>query len=132
MVRQQGGFTLMETIVALVLFSSIFIALYKGLEKGGASIRQSGMDAAASTLALSLLASAGVENALANGQVYSGVEDRFSWRMSVRQAGELDTAADASSKATTFWVDVEISWREGARQEPRTASYRTLKLGLRS
>ena len=132
MVRQQGGFTLMETIVALVLFSSIFVALYKGLEKGGVSIRQSGMEAAASTLALSLLASAGIENALENGQLYSGVEDRFAWRMSIRQAGGPDDRTAAPSKAATFWVDVEVSWREGARQELRTASYRTLKLGLRS
>ncbi len=132
MIRQQGGFTLMETIVALVLFSSIFVALYKGLEKGGASIRQSRMEAAASTLALSLLASAGIEKSLENAQFLTGAEDRFSWTMNIRQASGLDALAAAPSKAATFWVDVEVSWRDGPRQELRTASYRTLKLGLRS
>ncbi len=129
--RQQGGFTLMETIVALVVFSSIFVALYKGLEKGGSSIRQASMEAAASTLARSRLASAGIEFPLRNGQVYTGEDDRFSWRMSIRRVGVPDGEFAAQSKAAAYWVNVEISWREGARQVFRTANFKTLKLGSR-
>lgn len=131
MVRQQGGFTLMETIVALVVFSSVFVALYKGIEKGGGSIRRANMEATASTVALSRLASAGIEIPLHNGQTYTGEEDQFSWRMSIQQLAAPDGEIAARAKAAAFWVDVEVSWREGARRVLRSANYRSLKLGMR-
>lgn len=129
--RRQGGFTLMETIVALVVFSSIFVALYQAISRGSRSIRHANRDAAATTLAFSRLASAGIETALKDGQEYSGEEDRFFWRMSVRRLGAPDEVP-SQTKAAVFVVVVEVNWRDGASQSARSLRFKTLKLGLRS
>jgi prepilin-type N-terminal cleavage/methylation domain-containing protein len=130
--RGQGGFTLMETIVALVVFSSVFVAMYQAMAGGSRSLRHANLDAAATTLALSRMASAGIETALKDGQEFSGTEDPFWWRVSVqRRADDFDDVAPLP-KVAAFWVNVEVNWREGTLQTIRTIKFKTLKLGARS
>lgn len=129
--RAQGGFTLMETIVALVVFSSVFIAMYQAIAGGSRSLRHANLDAAATTLALSRIASAGIETALKDGQEFFGTEDPFSWRVSVQRRADAEDVAPLP-KVAAFWVNVEVNWREGALQTTRTVKFKTLKLGARS
>ena len=129
--RGQGGFTLMETIVALVVFSSVFVAMYQVIAGGSRSLRHANFDAAATTLALSRIASAGIETALKDGQEFSGRDDPFSWRVSVQRRADSDDVASLP-KVAAFWVNVEVNWREGALQTIRTVKFKTLKLGARS
>ena len=129
--RGQDGFTLMETIVALVVFSSVFVALYQAIAGGSQSLRHANLDGAATTLALSRIASAGIETALKDGQEFAGNENPFSWRVSVQRRADSEDVA-SQPKIAAFWVDVEVNWREGALQTIRTVKFKTLKLGARS
>ena len=127
---RQEGFTLLETIVALVVFSSALVTFYKGLAVGSESSRIANSEAAAAALASAKLATAGVETAFQDNGEYNGDEGRFSWRIKLAEApGARDRIVP--SGVVGYWVDVEVHWREGPLQRQRTLQLRTLKLGLR-
>ena len=136
-IGRESGFTLMETIVALALFSGVFILLNQGLTAGWQGQRRADMDAGAVALATAQLASAGIESPLADGLRTSGQQGVFSWDISVdkysepsedslnRERGRNTTATGLSA----YWVAVDVSWPSGPLKKPRTLRLRTLKLG---
>jgi prepilin-type N-terminal cleavage/methylation domain-containing protein len=134
---RETGFTLMETIVALALFSGVYVLLNQGLTAGWQGQRRADMDAGAVALATAQLASAGVETPLADGLRTSGQQGVFSWDTSVEkyiEPGEDLLSRDASRNATgaafsAYWVAVDVSWPSGPLQKPRSLRLRTLKLG---
>lgn len=126
----------MEVIVALVLFSALFLALYRGLGGAGRAVHLANLQAKATHIAAARLAAAGVETALADGQAYSGDESGFTWRVSVeRYAGPPDEREQfisrraQTSKISGYWVDVEVVWKARAFENVRSLHLRTLKLG---
>jgi prepilin-type N-terminal cleavage/methylation domain-containing protein len=134
---RQTGFTLMETIVALVLFSGVFVLLNQGLTAGWQGQRRADMEAGAVALATAQLALAGVEVSLADGLRTSGQQGVFSWDVSVEkyvEPGEEPLSRDVARNAagagiSAYWVAIDVSWPSGPLQKPRTLRLRTLKLG---
>jgi prepilin-type N-terminal cleavage/methylation domain-containing protein len=123
--RFDSGFTLMETIVALVIFSSVFFAIYNGMAGGWRGVRQAKSDAAAINLARAKLAAAGVETALSDGTEDSGDEDGYSWHIGV-QGYPLPDAAQTELAA--YWLSIEVNWRNTPISPLRSVTLRTLKL----
>ena len=138
--RRRGGtsgFSLIEVIVALVVFSSVFVALYRGLAGGGRAVQRANLEAQATRIAVSRLAVAGIGQPLADGQTYVGEDDRFSWRVSVQRyvdpadAEQFTLQRTFSGDATirAFWVDVDVSWQAAGGARTDAVRLRTLKLG---
>ena len=139
--RGQAGFTLMETIIALALFSGAFVLFNQGLTGSWQGQRRADLDVAAVALATAQLVSEGVETRLVDGARTSGQQGVFSWELTVNRyveprddAGRDFLAGDTARRAAdpavaAYWVGIEVSWPNGPLQTPRTLRLRTIKLG---
>jgi prepilin-type N-terminal cleavage/methylation domain-containing protein len=124
---RSDGFTLIETLVALVIFAGVFAALTASLSGGSKGLRVAQMDQRALMLAKAKLASAGLEARLFDGQQEAGDDDGFGWRVDVRQRVPADgEIKDLGQRA--FWVLVSVTWLEGPLRKIRTTELKGLKL----
>lgn len=131
------GFSLIEVIVALVVFSSVFLALYRGIIGGGRAVQRANLEAEATRIAVSQLAAAGIVAPLVDGQSYTGEQDRYSWRISVQRYADpseaeqftLQRSRSGKANVSGYWVDAEVSWRAGGLARLDAIRLRTLKLG---
>jgi len=122
------GFTLIETLVALVLFAGIFAALAAGISGGSRGVRLARMDMTATMLARAKLAAAGVEAPITDGQLDSGEDGGFAWGISVQQLNRAE-GEFRETELKAYWVTVDVSWREGPFRPLRTIQLKGLKLG---
>jgi general secretion pathway protein I len=122
--RGEEGFTLIETLVALIIMIGVATMLYRGFSGGLRAAATADEAESALLVAQSRLAALGVETPLAAGE-QEGQEDGVAWRVSVEPYPGSDEAV-AGPKA--FWATVTVAWREkrGAR---RSLQLTTLKLG---
>jgi len=113
--KRDGGFTLIETLVALAIvaigFGFAFTALPAGL---GAQDHAKNLDAAAS-LAQSLL---DMPHAALQGE-----EAGFAWRIDTSPLGNMSSVAALRARI----VRVNVSWREGAND--RSIAVQSVRLG---
>ena len=126
--RREAGFTLMETIVALVVFTAVVVAIQRGSAIGWRGIRLAQMDTGALALARAKLATAGIDSALSGDTEDSGDEPPYQWRLTTRQ---YNPPADVvmPPRMPAFWVTVSVSWRDRPVGPPRTIELQTLKIG---
>jgi prepilin-type N-terminal cleavage/methylation domain-containing protein len=126
----EAGFTLMETIVALIIFVACYVLIQQVLSIGWRGVSASQGELAALHLAQTQLAAAGVESPLAEGQ-QSGSEGGYNWVLDVRrQNAEREGEIRARSRPTGYWVAVEVSWRDEATRRSRSLQLKTLKVAL--
>jgi prepilin-type N-terminal cleavage/methylation domain-containing protein len=125
-----SGFTLVETVIGLVIFAAALLVTYKSFSAGWRGYRLAEAEAAAVSFAQSRLAAAGVESPLAEGQRQHQTEEGLTWMIDVRRYGPSDEEKPQTAQAALdgFWVTVEVDWREGPFQTPRKVSLTTLKL----
>ncbi|HXY99647.1 MAG TPA: type II secretion system protein [Stellaceae bacterium] len=122
--QPSGGFTLIEVLVALTILGIalgvLMSALSGGLSRAGAT--QS--EAAAAQLAQSLLADAGREAALADGEQAGALASGFRWRLAVAPYGDDDDrrAWPIAAKRVT----AVVSWSDGGAE--RSVALTTLRL----
>src|SRR5262245_6155254 len=94
------GFTLIETIVALIIFVACYVLIQQGLALGWRGVSTSQGELKALHIAEARLAAAGVESPLSEGQ-QTGSENGYSWVVDVRrQTPEIegDRRARASDR----------------------------------
>jgi prepilin-type N-terminal cleavage/methylation domain-containing protein len=139
--RNQAGFTLIEMIIALALFSGVFVLLNQGLTANWQGKRRADQDVTAVALATAQLASAGIELPLVEGARTTGQQGVFSWELKIEKyvepsedAAKEFLAGDSARRTigpavAAYWVAIEVSWPSGPLQKPRTLRLRTLKLG---
>lgn len=125
--RGDDGFTLMETIVALVIFVACYLVIHEGLSLGWRGVQLAQSETVALQVAQSRLASAGLDEPLAEGQS-SGQAGSYAWTMDVRRRDAGQGAAPSSLQA--FWVTVAVSWHDRARLRSRSLQLTTLKLAV--
>jgi prepilin-type N-terminal cleavage/methylation domain-containing protein len=127
-----AGFTLMETLVALVVFSAAVLMLEQSVAGAWRGINAANARSGAVTLALRKLEEAGSEIPLASDSESEGQSGQYAWR---RRVGPADTeAAKDGAKAqdiSAYWVEVEVAWNDGLQRSAQTLRYRMLKLGRR-
>lgn len=124
---RQAGFTLIETLVALIILALAAGALQLCLSAGWTGVRVVRGEQAALQLARAKLAEAGVETRLAEGTEDGETEAGFAWTREVR-ARPTPGAALQPAALAGYWVTVTVSWHEKFKRD-RTVSLTTLKLG---
>jgi general secretion pathway protein I len=120
--RRAQGFTLLEVLVALIVFALVFGILAQILRTGLRQSASAETTAAASLLARSQLARVGTELALEVGEV-KGEADGLRWRTAI----ELAEAASEDTELATYQVRVTVAW--GDDQAPQEVTLTTLRIG---
>ena len=117
-----GGFTLLEVLVALMIFALAFGVLAQIMQTG---LRQSSVarsTAAATQLARSELARVGVELPLEVGQAEGETEDGMRWHTEI----ELAEGPSEHQSLATYLVRVTVSWGPSAAEQ---LTLTTLRIG---
>ena len=128
---RQRGFSLLEILVAfsiLALSLGVLMQIFSGSLRNADITRD---QAQAVALAQTLLASAGVETALAAGERSGSVDDKFRWQLRAAPAAqELRAGASGAVPLTLeLWeVSVRVAWGGDARQPQRDRSLSTLRV----
>ncbi|MBQ4855000.1 prepilin-type N-terminal cleavage/methylation domain-containing protein [Rhodanobacter sp. B2A1Ga4] len=124
--RRQRGFSLLEVIAAIMLLAIAFTALMK---VAGASISLSHNAAehsAAAMHARSLLDSAFVGEPVTPGSRSGRFDRQYRWQLDVTPWNAAGPAVPGAT-LQLYQLDLTVSW--GAAAHPRTAHFRTLRLG---
>jgi len=126
----EAGFTLMETIVALIIFVACYVLIQQVLSIGWRGVSASQGELAALHMAQTRLAAIGVEAPLAEGQ-QSGSDGGYNWVVDVRrQNADSESESQARTHPTGYWVAVEVSWRDEVTRRSRFLQLKTLKVAL--
>ncbi len=131
--RAQGGFTLLEVVVAFVVLSLALTTIFQIFSAGLARAGELDGYTRALAVAESKLASTGVESPLQEGESSGETPDRaFRWRVSVLRDPETEPAAQTRSIPLSLYrVEVRVGWRAGDGRE-REVRLSTLQLGART
>jgi prepilin-type N-terminal cleavage/methylation domain-containing protein len=121
------GFTLIETLVALVIFVACYLLIYNSVALGWRGVQVAHTETGAARLAQGLLTAAGVDAPLQDGQ-QNGRADGYDWIVEIKRRTEAERDSPAMDLAG-YWVTVDISWREGPLRKTRALKLSTLKLG---
>jgi len=121
----EGGFTLLEVLVAFsilaVCLGSVYQIYVSGLRNEQIAQRQ----AQALLVAQSRLAAAGVTEPLANGS--GTLDDGSTWSIVVEPLAGREPAT-ANSSAAAYWVTSTVSWGKISADARRSIVLTTLKL----
>jgi prepilin-type N-terminal cleavage/methylation domain-containing protein len=128
MQKGDAGFTLIETLVALVIFVAGYLLVHQAVSLGWRGAQAAWSESAALRLAQSQLAAAGVETRLEEGERSGETADGFGWtvRTERRRPGGFD---DGPERVAGYWVTVTVRWDGGVLRRARSLQLKTLKLG---
>lgn len=104
----EGGFTLLETVAAMAVFTLVASALLTGLLTAVRRSEQANFMMIATELARSKLAAAGVDFPLTPGVASGGYANGFSWRADV-------AALSRAAPGGAAFYDVRITISEAMR-----------------
>lgn len=127
MLRAQGGFTLIETVVAMAVFASVIVVLQRGSAISLRAIQQADSDQRALALARIKLASAVAAGAAAE-RLVEGSDLGIDWQVHVSKYASPDNVA-SPPRTTAYWVNVKVSWRDRPLALPRVIALQSLVLG---
>jgi general secretion pathway protein I len=134
---REAGFTLIEVVVAFVLLAAVLGVVIEIFSTGMARASDMEHYSRALLIAQSKLASAGIEETLAEGEKAGESEDgNYRWMLSVRRSEEGEAAAQSAQLSgrpmvggyTLYRLDTRVSWK-GATGAERSVSLATLQLG---
>ena len=124
---RDAGFTLIETLVALVIFVACYLLVHQSVSLGWRGVQVAHTEAAALHLAQGLLTAAGVETPLQDGVQSGSTADGYSWALQIRRQPQPDNEGTAQTLAG-YWVAVDVSWPEGPLRRTRSLQLSTFKL----
>jgi prepilin-type N-terminal cleavage/methylation domain-containing protein len=128
--RRDAGFTLAETLVALVILTLGLVALIEIFGNGFRGVRASELDAAALHLATSQLTRAGAETPLRLGQRQGTTPDGLEWSVTIEPyaAPRSEREPRRAGGLEAYWVTSEVRWRSSVFAATQSLSLTTLKL----
>ena len=123
--RRSRGFTLLEVMLAFVIFALSFATVLEIMAGSMRSVGRASEDTEVALLAQSLMDSVGTEVPIEEGQ-YSGTGmDRYNWKMDISlydasadDTGEvgIDQELADMSGIELYRVDLDIDWDTGRRE----------------
>ena len=125
------GFTLLEILVAFVIFAGVTIALQQAHIVGLGGIRTAQSQLGALELARSLMAGAGTVQRLRPDYDEWGDEGPYRWHLVARPYVAPEKTPPLAPQLEGFWTTVTVSWpssRPFAEQRDQAVSLETLKL----
>ena len=128
---RESGFTLIETLLALIVFTACYILVQQSVSNSWRVVRAAQSEEIALAVAQRQLALAGIETPLEEGSSSGRAENGYDWSVDIRRylpPGEPVGATSAPVAA--YWVDVTVRWRENALRPARALSLRTIRLAL--
>ena len=104
----EAGFTLIETLVALVVFALVAAAAQQCLSGGWRGVKLVRMESAALEVAKAELAAAGFDSALVEGTESGETADGFAWTRNVSRYQSRQRDDEETRGAAGFWVTVSV------------------------
>ena len=128
--RQQGGFTLLEVMVAFVIFALVFATTLQILSGSMRNIKRSAEYTQAALWAQSRMDAVGIDPPLENGDYQGEFDDDYSWELEIVPY-EFDDGSDFvvdEFPVDLFYVELRVQWG----QEPRRlqAVFKTLRTAV--
>ena len=128
--RKSQGFTLLEVMLAFVIFALSFATVLEIMAGSMRSVRRASDDTEVALLAQSIIDLVGTEYPIEEGE-YSGTGmDRYEWQLGITFFGSNDEDTGTLELAEMsgielYRVDLYIDWESGRRQ--RDLHFSTLR-----
>ena len=126
--QSSGGFTLLEVMLAFVIFALSFAAVLEIMAGSIRGVRRASDDTQTALLAQSIMDQVGLEIPLEQGG-FSGIEmDRFQWQLDIYPytPGDADAQELAEmSGIELYQVVLDVDWDTGRR--PRNMRFSTIR-----
>ena len=119
--RASGGFTLLEVLLAFVVFALAFATVLEIMAGSMRSVRRASDDTQVALFAQSIIDLVGTEYPIEEAE-YSGIGlDRYQWRLGITlyAASEEDLHSQELAEMSgveLYTVDLDIDWNTGRRQ----------------
>ena len=120
-----AGFSVLETIIALVVFASVIVALQHSYLIAIRGVRQARQSGAALEIARIKLGALGIEQFLQVDQEDQGDIDAFHWHTSVTKYSPPSTVT-LPPRIDAFWTIATVTWPDG--RQMGSVELKTLKL----
>ena len=126
--RRTGGFTLLEVMLAFVIFALSFATVLEIMAGSMRSVARANDDTEVALLAQTLMDQVGTEIPVEEG-AYSGTSmDRYNWNLGItlydsseqpERTGMTTTELAELSGVELYRVDLDIDWESGQRDRNR-------------
>jgi prepilin-type N-terminal cleavage/methylation domain-containing protein len=127
--NRDGGFTLIEALVATAVFALVLSALYQGLTVGWRGLKKANAEDAAVAVLSFQLATTGVETPLQTSTTSGTTPDGVSWQTAITPYAATEPATGSPQPTYLgYWVNVVVRWTEGRFAPEHTLQATTLKL----
>ncbi len=127
--HRSAGFTLLETLIALAVFTGLLIWFSTGITRSWRGVSAAEADKRALALAQALLEETGVTSPLTPGTREGTAPNGIAWRVVVTPYRASDGSAEAPADAAkACWVTVTAAPRSATGSARRPLTLTTLKL----
>lgn len=119
--HRSRGFTLLEVMLAFVVFALSFATVLEIMAGSMRSVRRSTDDTEVALLAQSLIDLVGTEIALEEGEFSGTGLDRYQWQLGIsayqasNESGRILELAELTG-TQLLRIDLDINWMQGRRQ----------------
>ena len=132
---KSGGFTLLEVLLAFVIFALSFTTILEILAASMRSTTRARTYSEAALLAQSLIDMVGTDIPLTHSSMGGDAPGGYSWQMSIspyQPRNDEDRTLELSELSGTvlFWVDLDLNW--GSERRPQLAHFSTVRSILAS
>ena len=132
--RASSGFTLLEVMLAFVIFAISFATVLEIMGASMRSVSRASDDTEVALMAQSVMDLVGTEIPVEEGQYDGTSMERYNWRLDIFPydiSGEQDLATPELAELSgieLYWIDLEITWQSGRRD--RDMRFSTIKSRL--